>query len=125
MNLLILAGNLGTDPELRETSNGLAICNLSIATNERRKVQGEWKPHTEWHRVTVFGNQATTCSKNLTKGSYVVLHGRVSKQTYTDKENIERTSYEVIADRIEFGPRVPSSVQPTFEPRTPDDEIPF
>ena len=105
MNKVFLYGNLGADPELRTAKTGNSVCNLSVATNERDKVNGEWADHTEWHNVVVFGNQATTCGENLSKGSRVLVEGRVRKRSYTDKQGQERQRYEVIATRVEFGSR--------------------
>lgn len=131
MNLIILSGNLGADPELRKAKSGTPVCNLSLATNERVKENGEWVDHTEWHNIVVFGNQATTCEKFLSKGSRVLVEGKVRKRTYTDKTGVERRSLEVIADRVEFGSR--SSSNSTSPPAqnnkswntANDDGIPF
>ena len=65
MNTVIISGNLGANPEVRTTASGLAVANLSVATNERVKQDGEWTDHTERHRVTVFGKQAEVCGKFL------------------------------------------------------------
>ena len=68
-NTVILIGNLGQQPELRETASGMAVCNFSVATNERQRKGEEWTTHTEWHNITVFGTQASNCAKYLAKGS--------------------------------------------------------
>ena len=65
MNVVIISGNLGANPEVRQTASGLAVANLSVATNERVKQDGEWADHTEWHRITdsvEFMSQAQTSS---------------------------------------------------------------
>ena len=64
VNKVILVGNLGADPEQRETGSGVAVCNLRIATSERKKdPAGEWVDHTEWHRVCCFGRTAEDCGR--------------------------------------------------------------
>ena len=69
VNKVILIGNLGQDPELRNTSGGTAVVNLRIATSERRKqANGEWGDHTEWHSVVVFGRQAENINQYMRKG---------------------------------------------------------
>ena len=73
MNKVFISGNLGSNPEPKQTKSGIAVTNLSVATNERTKVDGEWTDHTEWHQVTVFGGQATNCAKWLTNGSKVLV----------------------------------------------------
>lgn len=103
MNKLIIFGNLGADPESRTTQGGTEVCNLRVAVNERRKVQGEWTDHTEWFRVAAFGRTAENCQRFLTKGSKVLIEGRISTREYTDKEGIKRWSTEVLADRVTFG----------------------
>lgn len=129
MNTTILFGNLGANPELRHSKSGTPVCNLSLATNERNKVDGEWVDHTEWHNIVVFGRQGEVCAQNLSKGSRVLVEGKIRKRTYTDKNGIERKSLEIIADRVEFGSR-PAAKSGT--PPAPagnqwqnDDGIPF
>ena len=129
MNITILSGNLGANPELRHSKKGTPVCNLSLAANERDKVDGQWVDHTEWHNIVVFGRQGEVCAQNLSKGSRVLVEGKIRKRSYTDKSGVERKSLEIIADRVEFGSRSsPKSTQPTPPPQpqyTPDDEIPF
>ena len=129
MNITILSGNLGANPELRHSKKGTPVCNLSLATNERDKVDGQWVDHTEWHNIVVFGRQGEVCAQNLSKGSRVLVEGKIRKRSYTDKSGVERKSLESIADRVEFGSRSSTkSTQPTPPPQpqyTPDDEIPF
>ena len=129
MNITILSGNLGANPELRHSKKGTPVCNLSLATNERDKVDGQWVDHTEWHNIVVFGRQGEVCAQNLSKGSRVLVEGKIRKRSYTDKSGVERKSLEIIADRVEFGSRSSTkSTQPAPPPQpqyTPDDEIPF
>ena len=136
MNLSILCGNLGADPIVRQTNSGISVANLSIATNERVKSDGEWQDHTEWHNVTVFGKTAEACAKNLTKGSKVTVQGKIRTRKFTDKEGRERRATEIVADSVEFGGR-PAGRQPqgnteSAPPPAPpnstafrEDEIPF
>ena len=127
MNEVFLTGNLGTDPEFRETPNGIEICILSVATNESIKRDNQWVDHTEWHRVVVFAGTAKSCAKFLAKGSKVAVRGKIRSNKYTDKEGIERKSFEIIGDKVEFL----SKRQTTTNGATPqqpyqtDDEIPF
>ena len=78
MNKVFISGNLGSQPEAKKTKSGMAVTNLSVATNERKQENGEWVDHTEWHQVTVFGTQATNCAKWLTKGSKVLIRMQTS-----------------------------------------------
>src|SRR5438034_11698708 len=77
-NKIIIVGNLGRDPELRYTPQGTAVCDFSVATNERRKDQsGEMKDETTWFKVTFWGRQAEVASQYLTKGRQVYIEGRL------------------------------------------------
>ncbi len=103
VNKVILVGNLGADPEVREARSGTTICGLRIATSERRKdASGEWTDHTEWHRVTAFGKTAETCARYLQKGRQVYVEGRIETQKYQDKEGRDKYSTQVIASAVRF-----------------------
>lgn len=97
-SLTIVVGNLGRDPELRPTSSGMAVCNLSVATSTKSK--GEEK--TEWHRVVVFGEQAENCAKYLKKGRTVCVEGRNQTREWTNKEGQKQRSTEIVANRVTF-----------------------
>ena len=133
MNIVIIHGNLGADPKPAQTKSGLAVCNMSVATNERKQTDGEWVDHTEWHQVTVFGKQAENCSKHLTKGSKVVVNGKLRTRKYTDKTDVERRSTEIVADRVEFSGKSNNAPATTTDSIPPfngtssygNDEIPF
>ena len=64
VNKVILVGRLGADPEARTTQSGTMVCNLRLATDERRKdKEGNWGSHTEWHRVVCFGKTAANVER--------------------------------------------------------------
>jgi len=103
VNKAILVGNLGADPEVRETHSGTAVANLRIATSERTKDRdGNWTDHTEWHSVTCFGRTAENVGRFLSKGRQVYIEGRLRTRKWTDKDGRDRWSTEVIADRVQF-----------------------
>jgi single-strand DNA-binding protein len=102
-NKLVVVGNLGRDPELRFTPQGTPVCTFSVASNERRKSSaGEPQDITTWFRVTVWGKQAETVSKYLTKGRSVYVEGRLHVEEWTDKEGKTRHSLEVNATDVQF-----------------------
>ena len=79
VNKVILVGNLGRDPEIRSTQDGMRIANLAVATSDtwRDKMSGERKERTEWHRVVIFNERlAEIAEKYLRKGSKVYRRGR-------------------------------------------------
>ena len=99
VNKVILIGNLGADPEIRRTQDGRPIANLRIATSEswRDKATGERKEKTEWHRVVIFSEGlCKIVEQYLKKGSKVYLEGQLQTRKWTDKDNIERYSTEVV-----------------------------
>lgn len=104
VNKVILIGNLGADPELKYTPTGnRPVCNLSVATNEVFKDKGgQRQERTEWHRVTVWGEQAENCNKYLRKGRSVYIEGRLQTRSWDDKEGKKRYSTEIVADRVVF-----------------------
>ena len=99
VNKVILIGNLGADPEVRRTQDGRPIVNLRVATSEnwRDKNTGERKERTEWHRVVIFSEGLCKVAEQyLKKGSKVYLEGQLQTRKWTDKDNIERYSTEVV-----------------------------
>jgi single-strand DNA-binding protein len=103
VNKVILIGNLGADPELKYTPSNRPLCNLSVATNEVFKDKsGQRQERTEWHRVTVWGEQAETCSKYLGKGRSVYVEGRLQTRSWDDKDGKKRYSTDIVADRVVF-----------------------
>ena len=102
-NKIIVVGNLGRDPEMRYTPQGTPVCTFSVASNERRKSNaGEPQDVTTWFRVTVWGKQAETVSKYLTKGRSVYVEGRLHVEEWTDKEGKTRHTLEVNATDVQF-----------------------
>ena len=99
VNKVILVGNLGADPEIRRTQDGRPIANLRVATSEswRDKNTGERKEKTEWHRVVIFNEGlCRVVEQYVKKGSKVYLEGQLQTRKWTDKDNIERYSTEVV-----------------------------
>src|ERR1700681_4817898 len=99
VNKVILVGNLGADPEVRRTQDGRPIVNLRVATSEswRDKTTGDRKEKTEWHRVVIFSEGLCKVAEQyLKKGSKVYLEGQLQTRKWTDKDNIERYSTEVV-----------------------------
>jgi single-strand DNA-binding protein len=102
VNKVILVGNLGADPELKYTPSSRPLCNLRIATTEVYKDKsGQRQEKTEWHRVTVWGDQAENCNKYLSKGRSVYIEGRLQTRSY-DKEGQKHYATDVVADRVVF-----------------------
>lgn len=94
-----LIGHLGADPEVKHTQDGRPIANLRVATSERwrDKSTGERREKTEWHRVVIFNEGlAKVAEQYLNKGSKVFISGKLQTRKWTDQQNIERYSTEVV-----------------------------
>ena len=103
VNKVILIGNLGADPELKYTPSNRAVCNLRLATTDFFKDKsGQRQERTEWHRVTVWGDQAENCNKYLTKGRSVFIEGRLQTRSWDDKDGNKRYTTEIVADSVKF-----------------------
>ena len=103
VNKVILVGNLGRDPEVRQTQDGKPIVNLSVATSEnwRDRATGERREKTEWHRVVIFNDRlADVAQKYLRKGSKVYLEGQLQTRKWTDQSGQERYSTEVVLSQF-------------------------
>lgn len=103
VNLAILLGNLGRDPELRYTPGGQAVTSFSIATTEKWKDKsGEMAEKTEWHNIVCWGRNAEIASQYLKKGSPVYLEGRIQNRSYDDKDGNRRYISEVVVRRLQL-----------------------
>src|SRR5260370_13053230 len=103
VNKVILVGNLGRDPELRSTQDGMRMANLAVATCEtwRDKMSGERKERTEWHRVVIFNERlAEVAEKYLKKGAKVYIEGALQSRKWTDNSGQERYTTEVVLQRF-------------------------
>ena len=103
VNKVILVGNLGRDPEVRHTNDGMPIVNLSVATSEqwRDRTSGERRERTEWHRVVIFNERlGEFAQKYLHKGRKVYVEGQLQTRKWTDQQGQERYSTEVVLQRF-------------------------
>lgn len=101
LNRVQIIGNLGADPEMRYTPSGAAVTNFRVAVNRpRRGPDGNFTDETEWFRVVAWEKLAETASEYLRKGSQVYVEGRLQSRKYTDKDGIERTSVEIVANEM-------------------------
>lgn len=106
VNKVTLIGNLGRDPEVRRLDNGAAVAKFSVATSENYKDNmGNWQEKTEWHNVVAWRNLAEKAENGLKKGSMVYVEGRLSTRKWTDQNNIERRTTDVVANYFRIIPR--------------------
>lgn len=146
LNKVMLIGNLGRDPEVRYTTSGQPVATFSLATSEKFKNKsGDWEERTEWHRVTLWGKQAEIAGEYLAKGRTVFIEGRLQTRKWTDRDGNERSTTEIVGDRMQMlggrggeGSATSGSTPPRKsaatvaepvahydEPDFQDDDIPF
>ena len=101
MNKVYLIGNLTRDPELSETSSGVAFCRFAIAVN-RAFAGNDGTREADFFNITVWRNQAENCGKYLKKGSKIAIVGSLQNRTYEDKEGVKRTVTDIVASEVEF-----------------------
>lgn len=102
VNRVYLLGNLGADPEVRETGAGVAVATMRLATSSRVKRDGEWTEETEWHRVVAFNRTAEVMRDYAHKGKRLHVEGRIKTREWTDKEGQKRWTTEIVAERIQL-----------------------
>lgn len=98
VNKVILVGNLGADPEVRQFQNGGQVCNLSVATSEnwKDKSTGERREKTEWHRVSIYSEGLVRVAQSyLKKGSKVYLEGQLETRKWQDQNGQDRYTTEI------------------------------
>lgn len=96
-NRVTLIGHLGSDMELKTLDSGRTLARGSLATHDYRKLpNGEYEQNTQWHNIVSWGNQAEAMSKVLSKGSYVVVYGRLVHRSYEDSNGVTRFITEIV-----------------------------
>lgn len=105
INKVILIGNLGKDPEVRYTPNGVAVANITMATTEvwKDKTTGQNQEQTEWHRVALFARLGEIAGEYLRKGSKVYIEGRLQTRKWQDKTTgQDRYMTEIVAESLQM-----------------------
>lgn len=100
LNLALLIGRLGKDPDLRYTASGTSVCKFSIAVDVPKK--GGDKQQPDWFNIVAFGKTGENCAQYLTKGREVFIEGQVKPRSYEDKEGNNRYVTEIWASRVQF-----------------------
>ena len=129
-NRVVLMGNLTRDPELRYIPSGMAVADIGLAVNDRRKnAQGEWGEETTFVDVTLWGRTAEVASEYLSKGSPVLIEGRLKLDQW-EKDGPKRSKLKVVGEKMQMlGQRNSASpkAEETVAAAASDgsDDIPF
>jgi len=99
---IIIVGNVGRDPELKMTPNGKPVCEFSVAVNRVSGRAEERVEQTDWYRVSCWSGLAERAQQMITKGRLVLVEGRFTPRTYTDREGKERYSLDISANDFQM-----------------------
>jgi len=106
LNKVFILGNLTRDPESKVLTSGQSLASFSVATNRFYvDKSGSKKQEAEFHNITAFGKLAITVSSYLSKGSLVLVEGRLRTRSWQDASGNKRFRTEIIAEKIQLGPR--------------------
>lgn len=113
LNKVFLIGRLTRDPELRTTPGGQPVASFGVATNRVwNDKNGVRQEDVQFHNIVVWGRQAEITNQFLTKGSMVLIEGRLQTRAWQSKEGQNMKTTEIIAERVQFGPRAGSVGSP-------------
>ena len=96
INKAVISGNIGTEPQLRQTAGGSSVLGFTMAVNDRKRnpQSGEWEDYANWVPVTMFGNRAASLSQYLHKGMKVAVEGKLHYSSW-EKDGQKRSKLEV------------------------------
>lgn len=122
LNKVIVMGNVGNDPEIRQTSSGQSVCNFNVATNESYEDKsGQRKDRTEWHKIVVWSKLAEICAEHLKKGNQVLVEGKLQTNSW-EKDGKKNYSTNIVASNVVFMSKNEKKIQ-SKDPFA--DDLPF
>jgi single-strand DNA-binding protein len=135
VNKVILIGNAGKDPEVRNTQGGGKVATVTLATTEKFKDREE----TEWHTIIFWNTLAEVVEKYVSKGSPIYVEGRIKTEKFTGKDGTDKYSTRIIASSLQLlgrkesspaeapapAARPVSTPMPTYDSASPSDDLPF
>lgn len=125
LNKVFLVGRLTQNPQLRNLPSGQPVCSFGLATNRFFfDKSGQKQEKTEFHNIVLFGKLAEIASQYLTKGSLALIEGRLRTRNWQDAQGNQRTRTEIVAERMQLGPKAAGKVVSEKEIPT-EEEIPI
>lgn len=100
VNSATVIGNVGNPPEARTLQSGALVVNLSVCTNERKKVGDKYEDHAEWHSIVAFGKLAEVVRDYVRKGSKLYVCGKLRTSSWQDENQITRYRTSIVAQEI-------------------------
>lgn len=124
LNRVTIIGNLGADPEVRQTTSGDSVTSIRVACTETwtDKASGQKKESTEWVNVTFYRKLAEIAGKYLKKGSQVYVEGRMKTDKFTDKNGVEKYSTKVEASEMKM---LGGKGEAQSQPQQSNTDVPF
>ncbi len=105
LNKAFVLGNVTRDPEVRSLPSGQQVTSFSIATNRFYTSNGEKKQEAEFHNIVCFGKLADISARYLTKGSLVLIEGRIKTRSWANAQGVKQYKTEIVAESMQLGPR--------------------
>ena len=106
LNKAIIIGNLTRDPEIKSLPSGVKVASFGVATNRVWKDKnGVKQENVDFHNIVVFGRQAEVVGQYMKKGNSILIEGRIQTRSWDDASGVKKYRTEIIADRIQFGPK--------------------
>lgn len=122
LNKAIIIGNLTRDPEIKALPSGIKVASFSVATNRVWKDKnGAKQENVDFHNIVVFGRQAEIVGQYMKKGSSILVEGRMQTRSWDDAVGVKKYRTEIVADRIQFGPRKDGGSFESAAPAAGDD----
>jgi len=129
LNKVILVGRLTQDPQMRSLPSGQSVASFGLATDRFfTDKTGQKRQQADFHNIVLFGKLAETASQYSTKGSLVLIEGRLQTRSWKDASGNQRWKTEIVAERLQLGPRAAGKVtSPAAGPaeEAPKEEIPI
>lgn len=125
LNKVFLFGNLTRDPELKSLPSGIQVASFSIATNRRVKRNERYEDVAEFHNIVTFGKTAELVNQYMKKGGSLFVEGRIQTRSWDSPEKGKQYRTEIIAERVQFGPRASGAgAGASSAPRSDDSASP-
>ncbi|MFD1257309.1 single-stranded DNA-binding protein [Mucilaginibacter terrae] len=100
VNKVVLVGHLGKDPDIRYLAENISVVSFPLATSENITVDGRKVEETEWHNIVMWRSLAEAAYKFLKKGKLIYLEGKIRTRSFDDKQGVQRTITEVLAENF-------------------------
>jgi single-strand DNA-binding protein len=98
INKIVLVGHLGKDPDIRHLADSVSVVSFPLATSENVMINGRKTEETEWHNIVMWRSLADAAHKSLSKGKLIYLEGKIRTRAFEDKQGVQRSITEVLAE---------------------------